>query len=63
MTLQAKVYRGNRHQAPVLKRAGSYNNPPMRKMGSYNHQVKRLGVYNGIGGSQGSMVSEMYPHY
>ena len=63
MTLQAKVYGGHRHQAPVLKKGGIYNNPPMRQMGVYNHQVKRLGVYNGVGGSKGNVIGEMYPHY
>lgn len=63
MTLQSKVYGVHRNVAPVLKKGGSYNAPPMRRMGVYNHQVKRLGVYNGVGGSKGNVIGEMYPHY
>jgi len=63
MTLQAKVYGVHRHQTPVLKKGGNYNNPPMRRLGVYNHQVKRLGVYKGVGGSKGNGIGEMYPHY
>ena len=63
MTLQSKVYGVHRHQTPVLKKGGNYNNPPMRRLGVYNHQVKRLGVYNGVGGSKGNGIGEMYPHY
>lgn len=64
MNLQSRVYGTQRRQASMMKRAGNYNNPPMRKMGSYNHQVKRLGVYNGIGGGSNiGVMTEMYPRY
>ncbi len=63
MTLQSKVYGVHRHQTTVSKKGGIYNNAPMRRLGVYNHQVKRLGVYNGVGGSKGNSIGEMYPHY
>ena len=62
-SLQTKIYGGHRHSSTVTKKLGSYNSGPTKRMGHYNSGIKRLGVYNGSGGSKNNLNMEIYPRY
>jgi len=60
--LQQKMVGGSRFGSSTSKRMGSYNQGAMKRLGHTNGVIKRLGVYNGGGGSKIPMM-EVYPRH
>ena len=60
--LQQKMVGGSRFGSSTSKRMGSYNQGAMKRLGHTNGVIKRLGVYNGGGGSKTPMM-EVYPRH
>jgi hypothetical protein len=59
-SLQQRMVGGSRFGSSTGKRMGSYNQGAMKRLGHTNGLIKRLGVYNGSGGSKNPMM-EIYP--
>ncbi len=60
--LQQKMVGGSRFGSSTSKRMGSYNQGAMKRLGHKDGVIKRLGVYNGGGGSKNPMM-EVYPRH